>query len=334
MYPGRMNDVMASVRRTISNYEAALGALRGALGGLAPSIDAAAAAILGMEGRLILAGMGKSGHVARKLAATFASTGTQAHFVHPAEASHGDLGMIGRADVLAMLSWSGETRELGDMIAYAKRFGVTSVAITGAPDSALATRADVSIALPRAAEACPLRLAPTTSTMMQLAIGDALAIAVLEGRGFTAEAFRDFHPGGKLGAALLPVSEIMHRGAAVPLLPEEASILDVLGEIGRKGLGIAGFTDAAGRLAGVMTDGDVRRYLEANTGGTMAGVLTGRAASAVMTRGGVTLAPDRLAATALAVMQERRISAAFVVDEAGRPVGVVQLLQLLGAGVA
>ncbi len=329
-----MSDVMPSVRRTILNYGAAVGALSGDLERLTPAIEAAAAAILAMEGRLILAGMGKSGHVARKLAATFASTGTPAHFVHPAEASHGDLGMIGRADVLMMLSWSGETRELGDMIAYAKRFGVISVAMTGAPQSALARRAEVSLALPRAPEACPLRLAPTTSTMLQLALGDALAIAVLEGRGFTAEAFRDFHPGGKLGAGLLPVSEVMHRGAAVPLLPEGASVLDVLGEIGRKGLGIAGFTDAQGRLSGVMTDGDVRRHLEANTGGTMAGVLTGRRAADVMTRGGVTLAPDRLAATALALMQERRISAAFVVDADGRPVGAVQLLQLLGAGVA
>ena len=329
-----MSDVAASVRRTIRNYESALGALLADPDRLAPAIEAAVGAVLAMEGRLILAGMGKSGHVARKLAATFASTGTPAHFVHPAEASHGDLGMIGRADVLMMLSWSGETRELGDMIAYAKRFGVTSVAVTGAPESALAVRSDVSIALPRVEEACPLHLAPTTSTMLQLAVGDAIAIAVLEGRGFTAEAFRDFHPGGKLGAALLPVGEVMHRGEAVPLLPEGASVLEAVGEISRKGLGIVGFTDADGRLSGVMTDGDVRRYLEANTGGTMADVMTGRAAAEVMTRGGVTLSPDRLAATALAVMQERRISGAFVVDEGGRPLGVVKLLQLLGAGVA
>ena len=329
-----MSDVTASVRRTFENYRAALGAVLADPDRIAPAIEAAVRSILAMEGRLILAGMGKSGHVARKLAATFASTGTPAHFVHPAEASHGDLGMIGRADVLVMLSWSGETRELGDMIAYAKRFGVTSVAITGAPGSALARRADVSIALPRAEEACPLHLAPTTSTMLQLAVGDAVAIAVLEGRGFTAKAFRDFHPGGKLGAALLPVGEIMHRGEAVPLLPEGASVLEAIGEISAKGLGIVGLTGADGRLTGVMTDGDVRRYLEANTSGTMAEVMTGRRASEVMTRGGVTLAPDRLAATALAVMQERRISGAFVLDGDGRPAGVVKLLQLLGAGVA
>ncbi len=157
---------------------------------------------------------------------------------------------------------------------------------------------------------------------------------MLEGRGFTAEAFRDFHPGGKLGAALLPVAEVMHRGEAMPILTEGSSVLEALGEISRKGLGIVGFTGTDGRLAGVMTDGDVRRYLEANTGGTMAEVMTGRCAAEVMTRGGVTLAPDRLAATALAVMQERRISGAFVVDEDGRPLGVVKLLQLLGAGVA
>lgn len=329
-----MSDVAASVRRTIDNYEAALGAVRRDMDRLGPALEAAAGAILAMEGRLILAGMGKSGHVARKLAATFASTGTPAHFVHPAEASHGDLGMIGRADVLMMLSWSGETRELGDMIAYAKRFAVASVAITGAPESALARRSDISVALPRVEEACPLRLAPTTSTMLQLALGDALAVAVLEGRGFTAEGFRDFHPGGKLGAALLPVAEVMHRGDAMPLLSEGASVLEALGEISAKGLGIVGFTGADGRLTGVMTDGDVRRYLEANTGGTMAEVMTGRRAAEVMTRGGVTIAPDRLAATALALMQERRISGAFVVDGEGRPVGVVKLLQLLGAGVA
>ena len=209
-----------------------------------------------MRGRLIVAGMGKSGHVGRKLAATFASTGTPAHFVHPAEASHGDLGMIRAEDAILMLSWSGETRELSDMIAYAKRFGVPTIALTGAPEGTLARRADVAIVLPAAPEACPMRLAPTTSTLLQMAMGDALAIALLEARGFTAEDFRGFHPGGKLGAALSTVAEVMHRGEALPLLPEAAPMIDVIGEIGRKGFGIVGLCDEeGGRLAGVITDG-------------------------------------------------------------------------------
>ena len=329
-----MTDTAASIRATFANYAAATARLGEDLDRLAPAFEAAAAAILSMPGRLIVAGMGKSGHVGRKLAATFASTGTPAHFVHPAEASHGDLGMIGRGDVVLMLSWSGETRELGDLIGYCKRFGVRTVALTGAPDGTLARRSDVAILLPRLEEACPLSLAPTTSTLLQLAAGDALAIAVLEGRGFTAESFRDFHPGGKLGAALLPVGEIMHRGDAVPLVGREACVLDGVAEMSRKMLGIVGVTDAEGRLAGVFTEGDMRRYLEANIEGSMSEVMKARTAGEVMTPGGVAIDADRLAQTALALLQERRISAAFVVDADRRPLGLVTLLQLLGAGVA
>ena len=329
-----MTDTAASIRATFANYADATARLGADLDRLLPAFEAAAGAILSMPGRLIVAGMGKSGHVGRKLAATFASTGTPAHFVHPAEASHGDLGMIGRGDMVLLLSWSGETRELGDMIGYCKRFGVRTVALTGAPEGTLARRSDIVIELPRVEEACPLSLAPTTSTLLQMAAGDALAIAVLEGRGFTAAAFRDFHPGGKLGAALLPVGEVMHTGGAVPLVGVEACVLDGVAEMSRKMLGIVGIADADGRLAGVFTEGDMRRYLEANIDGSMAEVMKGRTIGAVMTRGGVTIDPDRLVQTALALLQERRISAAFVVDEGRRPVGLVTLLQLLGAGVA
>ena len=328
-----MTDTVHSIRATFANYEGAVARLGADLDDLAPAFAAAAEAILSMPGRLIVAGMGKSGHVGRKLAATFASTGTPAHFVHPAEASHGDLGMIGRGDVVLMLSWSGETRELGDMIGYCKRFGVRTVALTGSPEGTLARRSDVVILLPRLEEACPLSLAPTTSTLLQMAAGDALAIAVLEGRGFTAEAFRDFHPGGKLGAALLPVEEIMHVGDAVPLVRTEACVLDGVAEMSRKMLGIVGVTGPDGRLAGVFTEGDMRRYLEANIDGSMAEVMKARTAGEVMTPGGVTIEPDRLAQTALALLQEKRISAAFVIDAERRPVGLVTLLQLLRTGV-
>ena len=324
--------VLPSIAATLSNYESAMGAMRAALDGLSPELDRAAATLLGMEGRLIVAGMGKSGHVGRKLAATFASTGTPAHFVHPAEASHGDLGMIGPGDAILMLSWSGETRELSDMLAYAKRFGVPTIAITGAGEGTLARRADVALVLPRLEEACPLSLAPTTSTLMQLAVGDALAIALLTEKGFTAEAFRDVHPGGKLGAALLPISEVMLTGERLPLLSEDASLMRVLTEVGRKSVGIAGLVDGEGALSGVITDGDIRRHLAARAESRMADVLTGPA-SAVMTRAPFCLAPDRLASSALGELQSRRISAAFVVEDE-RPVGLVTLLDLLRVGVA
>ena len=322
-----------SVARTLATYADAIATTQAAVDRLAEPIGRAAELLLAMRGRLIVAGMGKSGHVGRKLAATFASTGTPAHFVHPAEASHGDLGMIRGEDVILMLSWSGETRELSDMLAYAKRFTVPTVALTGAPEGTLARRADVAIVLPSAPEACPMQLAPTTSTLLQMAMGDALAIALLEARGFTAEDFRGFHPGGKLGAALSTVAEIMHRGEALPLLPEAAPMIEVVAEIGRKGFGIVGLIGEAGRLAGVVTDGDLRRYLEANAEGRMAEVMR-RPASHLMTPGSITLSPERLASTALATLQRHRIGAAFVLDAEGRPQGLVRILDLLRIGVA
>ena len=323
----------ASVARVVETYAEAMGLLREALPGMAEAVGRAAGLLLAMRGRLVVAGMGKSGHVGRKLAATFASTGTPAHFVHPAEASHGDLGMIREDDVLLLLSWSGETRELSDILAYAKRRSVPLVALTGAAEGTLARRADVALVLPRAPEACPMRLAPTTSTLLQMALGDALAVAVLEARGFTAEEFRGFHPGGKLGAALSTVAEVMHRGEALPLLPQEAPAIEVIGEISRKGFGIVGLTDAEGRLRGVVTDGDLRRYLEASSGRGMDEVMR-RPASALMTRGSVTLEPRRLASTALAVVERHRITAPFVLDAEGRPEGLVSMLALLRVGVA
>lgn len=327
------NAATGSVARVLETYAGAMALLRDALPELAEPIGRAAGLLLAMRGRLIVAGMGKSGHVGRKLAATFASTGTPAHFVHPAEASHGDLGMIRDDDVLLMLSWSGETRELSDLLAYAKRRSVPLVAITGAAEGTLARRAEVALVLPAAVEACPMRLAPTTSTLLQMAMGDALAVAVLEARGFTAEEFRGFHPGGKLGAALSTVAEIMHRGAALPLLPEDAPVIEVIAEISRKGFGIVGLTDAERRLVGVVTDGDLRRYLETSTGRGMDEVMR-RPASALMTPGSVTIGPQRLASTALAMLERHRITNAFVLDAEGRPQGIVSMLELLRVGVA
>ena len=326
-------EAVGSVARVVGVYAEAVRGLGAALPGLAEPIGRTVAAILAMRGRLIVAGMGKSGHVGRKLAATFASTGTPAHFVHPAEASHGDLGMIRGEDVLLLLSWSGETRELSDLLAHAKRFGVPILALTGAAEGTLARRADVALVLPRAAEACPMGLAPTTSTMLQMAMGDALAVAALEARGFTAEDFRGFHPGGKLGAALSTVEDMMHAREVLPLLPREAPALEVIAEIGRRGFGIVGLLDEGGRLAGVVTDGDLRRYLEANAGRGMDEVMA-RPASTFMTPGSITVGADRLASTALALLQRNRIGCAFVLDADGRPRGMVSLLELLRVGVA
>lgn len=293
----------------------------------------AATLILNMQGRLILAGIGKSGHVARKLAATFASTGTPSYFVHPAEASHGDMGMIVEGDVLMLLSWSGETRELSDMIAYATRFGVPMIAMTGDAGSTLAKRAKVALTLPQSREACPHNLAPTTSTLLQHALGDALAVTLLQMRGFSESSFRDFHPGGKLGAALSPVRDVMHSGDDLPLLSEDAPMLDAIAEISAKGFGIVGLMHADGRLTGVITDGDIRRYLDANSAGRMEDVLQATPARKIMTPGSVTVDIDMLSARALHILQSNRISGAFVVDQ-GNPVGLITVLRLLQQGVA
>ena len=296
-------------------------------------VAGAADLIFAMKGRLIISGVGKSGHVARKLAATFASTGTPAYFVHAAEASHGDLGMIQSDDVLMLLSWSGETGELADIIAYAARFDVPIVAITGKAEGTLARRAQYPIVLPAAKEACPHNLAPTTSTLLQMAMGDALAITLLKMLGFTEEGFRNFHPGGKLGAVLQPVREFMHQADELPLLDQSAPVFDVVTEISNKGFGIVGLLDASGRLSGVITDGDIRRYLEKNAKGMMQDVMWSNRAQDIMSPAPVTLQPENLGARSLHTLQTRKISAAFVLED-GCPIGLVTVLQLLQRGVA
>ncbi len=331
-----MPNTLDSILKSISINKNGLAALEAALkaGPLAGALADAAGRILSMKGRLIVTGLGKSGHVGSKLAATFASTGTPAFFVHPAEASHGDLGMIRPEDVVLMLSWSGETRELSDIAAYTRRFAIPLIVMTGRAESRLAKSADITLALPRIREACPMNLAPTSSTMLQLVLGDALAVALLEARDFDETAFRDFHPGGKLGASLTALRDIMIAGDALPLAAPDAPVIEVIGTLSRGGFGITGITSPDGRLAGVITDGDIRRYLESRADASMRAAMHETAAAEIMTRDPVSLAPGWLAAKALNVMQERRISAAFVLDDAGRPEGLITMLQLLQAGVA
>jgi arabinose-5-phosphate isomerase len=297
-----------------------------AIGGdLGPVFTAAVETIAAASGRIIVSGMGKSGHVARKIAATFASTGTPSHYVHPAEASHGDLGMVQPEDVIIALSWSGETTELADLIGYAKRFRVPLVALTSNPASSLGHAADLCLTLPKAKEACPNGLAPTTSTTMQLALGDALAIALLEKRGFTAEHFRVFHPGGKLGARLKLVRDIMHKNERLPIIGVDARMDEAIDEIGRKGFGSVIVVHPDGTLAGIVTDGDLRRNLRAD--------LRTLAVSDIMTRTPRTIAPDDLLASALEIQETSKITALIVVENK-RPVGLVHYLDLLRAGVA
>ncbi|HBQ37175.1 MAG TPA: KpsF/GutQ family sugar-phosphate isomerase [Rhodobacteraceae bacterium] len=328
-------DPISSVSDALGCFQSGLRQMQDAVAGpqLSEIISAAANLIFKMKGRLILCGIGKSGHVARKLAATFASTGTPAFFVHASEASHGDLGMIQNDDVLLLLSWSGETKEMSDIIAYGLRFNVPIIGITGRAGSTLASKAQYPIVLPKAEEACPHNLAPTTSTLLQLAMGDALAVTLLRMRGFTEESFRNFHPGGKLGAALTPVRDIMISGEQLPLVSLDSPVIEVISQISAKGFGIVGLQNPDQSLAGVITDGDIRRYLEANSNGTLQSVIGDTKALALMTKGGVTIDPDRLTARALNVMQTKKITAAFVVENS-KPVGLVTVHQLLQQGVA
>ncbi len=297
-------------------------ALSGAFG---ESFDRAVDEIRRARGRVIVSGMGKSGHIGRKIAATFASTGTPAFFVHPAEASHGDLGMVTADDVILALSWSGETTELSDIIHFSRRFSVPLVAITAKPGSTLARAADVALVLPRAEEACPHGLAPTTSTIMQLSIGDALAVALLESRGFTARDFREFHPGGKLGARLLGVDTLMHKGDDMPLVAHSASMAEVILAISGKRMGCVAVVDGDGKLAGIVTDGDLRRKMSAS--------IMDQPLASVMTPNPVTIPSGELASSALEMMNSRKITVLFVVSE-GKPVGAVHIHDLLKAGVA
>ncbi|MGE0514363.1 MAG: SIS domain-containing protein [Hyphomicrobiaceae bacterium] len=316
----------ATAMRTLEIEEQGLAALRAKLGnGLGEAFEKAVARLAEARGRVIVTGIGKSGHVGQKVAATFASTGTPAFFVHPTEAAHGDLGMIARDDVVLALSWSGETAELSGILTYSRRFNVGLIAMTSRHDSALGKAADVVLELPRAKEACPHGLAPTTSTTMQLALGDCLAIALLERKGFTAHDFRVFHPGGSLGAQLKHVSDLMHKGDALPLVPLDTTMGEVIVTMTTKSFGCVGVVDETGQLAGMITDGDLRRH--------MGDGLLARSAADIMTRRPNTLTPGALASAALEQINSLKRTQMFVVEN-GRPVGIVHVHDLLRAGVA
>lgn len=312
---------LAAARRVLATEAEALAALSRSLDG--PFV-AACDALAAVGGRVVVSGMGKSGHVGRKIAATLASTGTPAFFVHPGEASHGDLGMITTDDAVVALSNSGETPELSDIIAFTRRFEIPLVGITSRPGSTLATQSDVALVLPPFSEACPMGLAPTTSTTLMLALGDALAVALLERRGFTAADFRVFHPGGQLGRRLLKVADIMHSGESLPLVAPSAPMTEVILVMTAKSLGCVGIAGDDGLLAGIITDGDLRRHLRAD--------LMAQPAEQVMTRNPKTVAPSLLAAEALRIMNEKSITSLFVVED-GRPLGVLHVHDLLRAGV-
>ncbi len=317
---------VASALRTLELEREGLSQLHESIGGLlAKPFGAALRLLRAARGRVIVTGMGKSGHVGQKIAATFASTGTPAFFVHPSEASHGDLGMITSDDVILAFSWSGETVELNPIITYSRRYSVPLIAITSRAESALAQQSNVVLQLPRSKEACPHGLAPTTSTTMQLAIGDCLAIALLEAKGFTANDFKVFHPGGSLGARLKYVADVMHKGDQLPLAREDEAMSAALVTMTQKSFGCLGIVDQKGKLVGIVTDGDLRRHMGKN-------LLTAHT-SDIMTPKPKTARPKMLASAALEMINASRITALFVVDR-GKPVGIVHVHDLLRAGVA
>jgi arabinose-5-phosphate isomerase len=322
----RSHSSIESALRTLEVEAGGIAALATAIrDGLGAALIAAVDLIRGAKGRVIVTGMGKSGHVARKIAATFASTGTPAFFVHPGEASHGDLGMITADDVIMALSWSGETAELRNLIEYSRRFRIGLVAVTSERASTLAKAADVVLQLPQAREACPHNLAPTTSTLMQQALGDALAIALLESRGFTALRFAELHPGGRLGALLKYARDVMHSGESIPLIPSGTRMSEAVVQMSAKGFGCVGVTDRAGMLIGIITDGDLRRHMRDD--------LLNARVDDVMTRGPKSIRPDQLVSEALEIINSLKITALFVVED-GRPVGIVHFHDLLRAGAA
>ncbi len=314
-----MTSYIDTARRVIATEARALDLLAESLG---PALTEAVEVILAARGRVIVSGMGKSGHIARKIAATLASTGTPAQFVHPAEASHGDLGMVTEGDVALVISNSGETAEIADIVAHTRRFSIPLIGVAGRAGSTLLRQADVALLLPPAEEACGSGIVPTTSTTMTLALGDAIAIALMEHRHFTPDHFRTFHPGGKLGARLSRVGDLMH--AEMPLVPEEAPMSEAILAISRMGFGVTGVTDGEGRLSGIITDGDLRRHMQG---------LLDRDARAVMTRNPRTIRPDQLAEAALAEMQARKITSLFAVDGTHRPVGILHIHDCLRAGM-
>ncbi len=320
------SDILNSAARSISTERKGLAALEKTLHGpLKEPFIKAIEVFANITGRLIVTGMGKSGHIGAKIAATFASTGTPAFFVHPAEANHGDLGMITPNDAILAMSWSGETTELKGILAYSRRFKIPLVALTSIATSSLAREADICLLLPREEEACPHGLAPTTSTVMQLVVGDALAIALLEARGFSPVDFKTFHPGGQLGAALTQISDLMHSGKELPLAKIGASVSTAVETMTEKGFGCVGIINTKGNLAGIITDGDLRR----NIGRKMLDL----AVEDIMTTDPKVIAPTTLASTAVAMLNETEVTTLFVTKD-NKPVGLIHLHDLLRAGVA
>ena len=316
-----MNDDIAHGRAVLEQEIKGLKALSDALD---EEFARAVECIAGIKGRVIVSGMGKSGHIARKIAATMASTGTPAHFVHPGEASHGDLGMITKDDAVLALSNSGETAELVDIIGYCKRFSIPLIAMARRKTSMLVESADIAIVLPAIPEAEPTD-APTTSTTMMMALGDAIAVALVQRRGFSREDFSVFHPGGKLGKAFIRVSDLMHGNGELPLVKEDTLMSDVLLIITAKTFGCAGVVDADGKLLGIITDGDLRRHMNSD--------ILGKPASEVMTKNPLGIRPSALAAEALGIMNTRSITTLFVVED-GTPVGIIHIHDCLRSGVA
>ena len=315
-----------SALNTLSMEQEGLEALASAIGnGLGDPFLRAVDVIREIRGRVIVTGVGKSGHIGSKIAATLASTGTPAFFVHPAEANHGDLGMIARDDAILAMSWSGETQELSGILRYSRRFEIPLIAITAGAKSTLAREADILITLPKAEEACPHGLAPTTSTLMQLALGDALAVALLESRGFSASDFKTFHPGGKLGANLTHVGEIMRTGEAIPLVPLGTPMPRAVHVLAEKRVGCVGVVDDQGLLVGIFTDGDLARNIDRD--------LSGHSVNDIMTRAPKTVTEQTLAATAMDLLNRHNISALMVVEDR-KPIGIVHFHDLLRIGVA
>lgn len=314
-----------SAERTLTLETDGLAGLRKALSGAMSAPFTHAVNILASaKGRVIVTGIGKSGHIGQKIAATFSSTGTTAFFVHPSEASHGDLGMISGDDAILALSWSGETVELGNILTYSRRFAVPLIAVTSRAESALGKAADVVLQLPRAREACPHGLAPTTSTTMTLALGDCLAIALLEAKGFSAEDFKRIHPGGSLGAQLKFVEDVMHDASDLPLAHKDTPMTEAIVTMTQKAFGCLGVVDGKGRLIGVVTDGDLRRHMGAD--------LLAASVSDIMTRKPKTIRPDMMASAALEQLNASRITALFVVKKS-KPIGIVHVHDLLRAGL-
>lgn len=316
----------ASATRALQIESEGLAALvADSAGALGAAIADAVDLITNAQGRVIVSGIGKSGHVARKIASTLSSTGTPASFVHPSEASHGDLGMITNKDVVLILSNSGESSELRDMLEYAKRFAVKLIAICSRSDSSLAKAADVLLLCPQAQEACSIGLAPTTSTLMQLALGDALAIALLDDKGFSPADFRAFHPGGKLGAQLKHVHNLMHKGGALPLVASGSAVGPAILVMTSKSFGCVGVVDLGGKLIGIVTDGDLRRHMSPQ--------LLQNTVDEIMTHSPKSISPEMLAIEALERLNSAKITSVFVVDENALPVGLVHIHDLLRLGV-